>query len=167
MKKRVIAFGLLGFLILGLLVGIFIWYLNTDPLADNGLGTTTFKDGRQDEYVVQLSNEGYGKIDIRSVKINDNETPHLVQLGVTYDAPNIVQILPDEPAIEFMDINASSIFPKLTTEEFQAAIKKKEHTPMQYGIRIRHGEKIESVTIKYKYFGFTKTKKITSWFQNS
>lgn len=153
-------------IITGLLFSILHWYRITDPLANNGLNIK--EQENQSEYVLELSNEGYGKIDILSVKINGGDASDMVQLGVTYDSPQMVQILPDpDPSIEFMDIHASSIYPKLSIEEFHEAIKKKVHTPMQYGLRFRYNKKsIQSVTIKYKYLGFTKVKKITNWFND-
>lgn len=38
---------------------------------------------------------------------------------------------------------------------------------MQYGLRIRYEKQpIQSVTIRYKYLGFTKVKTITRWFND-
>lgn len=38
---------------------------------------------------------------------------------------------------------------------------------MQYGLRIRYEKQpIRSVTIRYKYLGFTKVKTITRWFND-
>jgi len=66
-----------------------------------------------------------------------------------------------------MELSASSIYPALSLGEIQAALEKKEHTPMQYGLRIRYEHQpIQNVTITYKYLGFTKTKSITKWFDS-
>ena len=144
------------------LVSATTWYQVTDPLTNNGL-----QQG-QKEYVFELSNVGYGKIDILSVMINGDDTPDMVQLGVTYDSGAMVQVLPNpNPAIKFTDIHASSIYPKLSLKEFRAALEKKVQTPMQYGLRIRYeNQLIHSVTIRYKYLGFKKVKTITKWFND-
>jgi hypothetical protein len=144
------------------------WYRITDPLTNDGLQEISYQGGGQKEYVIELSNEGYGKIDILSVKINGDDTPDTTQLGVSYDSAAMVQVLPNSgPAIKFMDVKASSIYPKLSLNEFHVALEKKVHTPMQYGLRIRYEKQpIESVTIEYKYIGFTKAKTITRWFND-
>jgi hypothetical protein len=63
----------------------------------------------------------------------------------------MVQVLSSpDPATQFMDLSASSIYPALSQEEFHAALEKKEHTPMQYGLRIRYeNQPIQNVTITY------------------
>lgn len=143
------------------LVSATTWYQVTDPLTNDGLQQVNY----QKEFVLELSNVGYGKIDILSVMINGDNTPDMVQLGVTYDSGAMVQVLPDpNPAIKFIDIHASSIYPKLSLKEFHAALEKKVQTPMQYGLRIRYEKQpIQSVTIRYKYLGFKKVKTITKW----
>jgi hypothetical protein len=102
------------------------------------------------------------KIDILNVKINGEDPLDPVQLGITYDSGQLVQILPNPvPEIKFMNLKAASIAPKLTQKEFYAALEKKVHTPTHYGLRIFNENKpIQSVTIHYKYLGLTKTKKI-------
>lgn len=161
-KKRIIK-GSCLILILGLFISSYIWYRTSEPLMIDGLSETKSPDGKHEEYVIELVNEGYGNIDILDVKINGEDASDLVQLGITYDSGQMVQILPDpHPEIKFMNINASAIFPKLTQKEFYAALEKKVHTPMQYGLRIFNKNKpINSVTIRYKYLGFIKTKKLT------
>jgi hypothetical protein len=168
LKLKNIIIGMCFFIITGLFISILTWYRITDPLANYGISDFNYQDGKQKEYVIELSNEGYGKIDILSVNINGDDKPDKVQLGVTYDSGHMVQVLSfPVPAIVFMDLKASSIFPELTEEEFNAAMEKKVHTPMEYGLRIRYEKKsIQSVTIKYKYLGFTKVKKITRWFND-
>ncbi|KRF13669.1 hypothetical protein [Paenibacillus sp. Soil787] len=153
-----------------ILIGMVVvtsWYRHTDPLIDDGLQEVSYQGGGQKEYVIQFRNEGYGKIDIISVKTN-GETPATVQLGVSYDSAALVQVLPDsDQAIKFMDIRAASIYPKLSVKEFHEALEKKVHTPIHYGLRIRYDKQpIERVTIRYKYLGFTKVKIITRWFND-
>jgi hypothetical protein len=100
------------------------------------------------------------------VEINGHEKPDKVQLGVTYDSGAMVQVGLSNPAIIFMDLKDSSIYPELSPEEFQTALVEKVHTPMHYGIRILYERStIKKVTIRYKYLGFTKVKNITKWFE--
>ncbi|WP_261304351.1 hypothetical protein [Paenibacillus andongensis] len=150
------------------LVSATTWYQITDPLTNEGLQQVNYQDVGQKEYVLELSNVGNGKIDILSVMINGDNTPDTVQLGVTYDSAAMVQVLSNpDPALKFTDIHASSIYPKLSLKEFHAALEKKVQTPMQYGLRFRYEKQpIQSVTIRYKYLGFTKVKTITRWFND-
>lgn len=163
-KKMVMGTSL--FIIVGLLISMTVWYQITEPLVNNGLQQVNNEDGQTHEYVLELSNEGYVKIDILSVKINGEDQSDLAQLGIAYDSGRMVQVLPThDPDLQFMDLKASSIYPALSQDEFKAALAKKEHTPMQYGLRLRYdNQSIQNVTIKYKYFGFTKEKNITKWF---
>jgi hypothetical protein len=66
LKKTVISVGL--FILIGLAISVTVWYRMTDPLVNNGLQRINNEDGQVEEYVVELSNEGYQKIDIMNVK---------------------------------------------------------------------------------------------------
>jgi len=133
-RKKTFIISMCVLTIIGL-VSASTWYQVTDPLTNNGLQQiNNFQYVGQKEYVLELSNVGYGKIDILSVMINGDDTPDMVQLGVTYDSGAMVQVLPDpHPAIKFTDIHTSSIYPELSLKEFHAALEKKIQTPMQYG----------------------------------
>jgi hypothetical protein len=149
LKKTVISVGL--FILIGLAISVTVWYRMTDPLVNNGLQRINNEDGQVEEYVVELSNEGYQKIDIMNVKVNGEDRSDVVQLGISYDSGHTVLVLSSpDPATQFMDLSASSIYPALSQEEFHAALEKKEHTPMQYGLRIRYeNQPIQNVTITY------------------
>ncbi|OME86284.1 hypothetical protein BK120_10030 [Paenibacillus sp. FSL A5-0031] len=165
-KRTVVSFSL--FILIALVLSVIIWYRITDPLVNNGLQRINNHDGKVEEYVVELSNEGFQKIDIKKVSVNGEDRSDDVQLGISYDSTHMVQVLPSlDPATQFMELSASSIYPALSRGEIQAALERKEHTPMQYGLRIRYEHQpIQNVTITYKYLGFTKTKSITNWFES-
>jgi hypothetical protein len=167
MNKRALIRWICGLLLISLFTGVVTWYRMTEPLVSNGLQTFIPGDTGHEEFIIALRNEGYGKIELLSVKVNDRETPDLIQLVIAYDSKQTVQILSEpEPAIEFMDIKASPIFPALSPEMAQTAIKKKAHTPIHYGLRVRADSKIKSVILKYKYLGLVKTQIITRWFND-
>jgi hypothetical protein len=166
-RRKIIEIGMCALLVLGLGIAVW-WYEASDPLISDGL--VTYRLPNEKGYVVGLSNKGYGKIDLLSVKVNGEDPPGPVWLGVAYDSLSEVQIPPEpDPNIRFMNIKDSSIYPKLTVEEIQEALKMKKNTPMRYGVRIVYDESqpINSVIIRYKYLGFTKAATITRWFENN
>lgn len=59
----------------------------------------------------------------------------------------------EDPNIKFIDnISEIKIKPALDEEEKKSLIKS-EKNPKDYGLRVYSKNKIEKVTIKYKYFG--------------
>lgn len=166
-RGKWIAIGLCVVFALGL-GGAVWWYVSSDPLVSDGL--SSYQIGQERGVVLQISNEGYGNIKLLSVEVNGQTPPTPVSLGIAYDTGQFVQVLPDpHPHIRFMDLQASPIYPKPSPEEMKEALNKQENTPIHYGIRIIYDEEqpIRSVTIRYKYLGFTKTAKITKWFEYS
>ncbi|NIK70602.1 hypothetical protein [Paenibacillus sp. BK720] len=164
----IIVYGCL-IIVIGIAAAAGIWYQQTEPLNTDGLSTFTPPDGKPPEYVVGLVNKGLRKIDIVSVTINGTSPSGPVQLGITYDSGQFVQVMPEPvPEIEFMGIHDSSIYPALSGHELTKAINKKAHTPILYGIRFSAEEgTVQSVTVKYKYLGFTKKLTVTRWFDNN
>ncbi|MCM3630616.1 hypothetical protein M3194_25115 [Paenibacillus glycanilyticus] len=164
---RVIVYAVL-ITIVGVAAAAGIWYRHTAPLVNDGVSTISTPEGELLEYVVDLQNQGFRKIDLVSVTIGGPPDPGPVQLGITYDSGQIVQVLPEPvPAIEYMGIHDSSIYPALSDAEFRKAVAMKTHTPIHYGIRFAANRgPIHSVTVKYKYLGFTKKLTITNWFDH-
>ncbi|HYK72260.1 MAG TPA: hypothetical protein VEV44_03865 [Pseudoneobacillus sp.] len=131
----------------------FIFVQLSNPLQIDGVSTTTYEEGKE-ELVFHIYNQGIKRIKIKEVAINSNKLPKEVSLGVSYDG-QLVKGGTDNPFIKFMRIDSEFIEPRLSQEEFKAAIKRRDMTPIHYGIRVEfYGEVIKKITIKYKYFGF-------------
>ncbi|WP_078548599.1 hypothetical protein [Litchfieldia alkalitelluris] len=146
--------------ILGILILSFVAFIQfSNPLKMDGIFTTTNENGKID-IVFEVSNEGFNRIKLREVTINNNKTPDSLELGISYDTGHLVQSGLDHPLIRFTEIDEKYIFPSLSPQESMKAIERKEMTPIHYGIKVEfHDELMESMTIKYYYFGFPVTKK--------
>lgn len=161
-----------AFIFLAIIV-VIMWYLQADPLIDNGLSEYTAPDGNMKAYTIELVNNGSSDIDIQSVTVNGGNIPDLVQLGITYNSGHLVQYWGEQtdPATKIMDLHEASIHPKLSPEEIQNVFANletsKTQTPIHYGVVVRYDkEPIQEVTIRYTYLRFTKEKRITKWFDS-
>lgn len=102
---------------------------------------------------IMLVNEGRHNIYIQEVLVNQ-KVPEKAQLVISYTGQMVAGGIDDEPLAKFLNINEEPIHPKLTPEEFRAAVLTKT-TPINYGIRIKNEEDIQVVRVKYRYMGFT------------
>lgn len=144
-----------------LLTGVvfFTFVQLSNPIRIDGVSTSTKEDGKK-EIVFQIYNKGLKRITIKEVTLNNGKQPKELALGISYDTGHLVQIGTDDPMIKFMKVDAAPIKPNLNNKEISEAIKRKENTPIYYGIKVEfHNEPIKSMTVKYKYFGFSVTKK--------
>ena len=157
MKKiRNVTFIVLVCLSLGFLGFIYL----SNPIVING--TSIYKDANgNDEIVFDVNNEGINKLRIKEVLINNQPNNQLIDLGISYDTLQIVQSNTDNELIKFYALDEKSVLPQKTSDEVAAALTQKEMTPLHYGIRVNNfKEPIESITIKYKYFGLSVSKEI-------
>lgn len=162
-RVRKIGMVLPGLLLL-LIVGLVIGYMSVDVLEDTGLGTFTDPEGRV-AYTIHLDNTGFANVTLLDAWVNDGEQPEVLQLGASFNSGHLVQAGVDDPAIVFMELGAMPIRPKLSPEALQEAIHNKDaQIPTLYGLHFAYQGKVESVTIKYKYLGVLKTKRISRWF---
>ena len=142
-----------------MIIGFLLFVFLSNPLVINGASTYTDGEGRQ-EIVFQFDNEGYRNITILDVTINSSQ-PSSVALGVSYDTGQHVQSGVDNPLILFMEVDAEAIRPRLNKEQIDDALRKKEMTPIHYGILVTNaGEWLEGMTITYSYFGVHVRKKV-------
>lgn len=152
-----------GLLLLAI-TGLAIGYMNVDVLEDTGVGTFIDPDGRV-AYTIHLDNTGFANVTLLDAWVNDGDQPEVLQLGASFNSGHLVQAGIDDPAIVFMDLGALPIRPKLSPEALQEAIRNKdEKIPTLYGLHVVYQGQVESVTIKYKYLGMVKTKRIVNWF---
>lgn len=156
-----------AFIVIGV-IGVSIWYNQTDPLMDDGLTTYTDPVDQHKVYTIMLINKSSTDIDIQSVTVNGKMKPDFVQLGITYNSDHMVQYVGEEtfPATKFMDLHTESIHPKLSDQKvrtiFENKAKSNQRTPIHYGIAVRFDQHpLKKVTIRYKYLGLTKEKHIT------
>jgi hypothetical protein len=145
-----------------MLTGTFVVFLGliyfSNPIVINGSSTYEDMNGNK-EIVFHLDNEGINKVLIKEVLINNQVGK--VDLGISYDTSHIVQSGTDNESIKFVDLGEEFVNPRLSSDQVIDAINKKENTPIQYGIRIKDfKEPIETITIKYKYFGLPISKEI-------
>ena len=147
-----------------------ICYLRSDPLISNGLSVFTDPNGNK-VYTIEIINRSSSDIKLQSVTVNGAATPDFVRLGIAFDTGRMVQYMGAEtdPNTKLMDLSAAVIQPRLSAGEMQSILagklNTKEPTPIHYGIVVRYDKApIREVTIRYRYLGFTKVKRITEWF---
>ena len=145
-----------------LLIGGFISFIYfSNPISINGI-FTNYKDQGLKEIVFNIENMGIKELTLKEVTINHNKTPKELALGISYDTLQVVQSGTDSQNIKFMDLNKENIYPKIPSEKVIEIINRNEMTPISYGIRVEfYEENIETLNVKYKYFGFPVTKKIS------
>ncbi|SFA87719.1 MULTISPECIES: hypothetical protein [unclassified Bacillus (in: firmicutes)] len=156
MKKKLSIISLI--LIFSVLV--FITFAKfSNPICIDGVSISIKEDGKND-VVFHIYNKGLKSVTIEEFTLNNKNHPKGLALGISYDTQQLVQSGTNNPLIKFMKIDSELIEPRLTNQEMKEAIKRKEMTPIHYGIRVEYDEEpIESMTIKYQYFGFAVTKK--------
>lgn len=116
------------------------------PLSITGI---TYDESNDRYRVLSIVNNGIGKITLKQIFINENESPVTAQLGISRSRHLVLGAdIENDPMITFYDIDKIKIEPYLLTE------KKAIVQPFHYGIIIRHDKPIKSVTVKYLYFGF-------------
>lgn len=108
---------------------------------------------------IALTNNGFAKIQLLKVQVNDRPSQADVQLVASYDSQLVAGGIDRSENAKFLDIHEMPILPHLSNEEMKRAMDTKDR-PINYGIRITSENRIENVEIKYRYFGITKTKKI-------
>lgn len=167
MQRKIVQTCLFVMAILGIFIVLWL-YSTVKPLENYGL--QTYQTPNEQGYVLELVNTGAFKIELLDVKVNGEKPPGPVYLGIAFDINTFVSVSSNQdPNMAFMNIRDYPINPSLTGIEIQEALKKKNHTPIHYGLKIvnNDNESVKSVTIRYKYLGLTKTTTITKWFENS
>ncbi|OCA84402.1 hypothetical protein A8F94_17020 [Bacillus sp. FJAT-27225] len=147
-----------------ILTGTIVLFLGfiylSNPIVLNGSSTYEDPNGSRD-IVFHLYNEGISKVSIKKVLINNQVDNKKVDLGISYDTPQIVQSGTRNEMIKFFELGDVFVNPRIQSNQVKDALNKKEMTPIHYGIRIKNfTEPIESITIKYKYLGLPITKEI-------
>ncbi len=149
MKKKVktIIFVAATLIIILLIASLFIYLKNNPPLQHS---MTVVSDNLQ-SVVIDLPNGGVGKIEITGVKVNNNQSPEKVKIQYLLSEEG-VKLLDNSNEINkanFYSLKEKSIPPD--TDIYQA----------KYGLNVVSDKRIETITVKYKYFGMNYKKKVS------
>lgn len=136
----------------------------SNPIEIEGYSWNTMTEGKT-VIVLQFHNKGRKDITLKDITFNQGKKPKELALGISYSGqlvqPATGDPRMDDPRTKFMNIDAAPIHPRLSPNEINEAIKRKDNTPIYYGIKVEfYQEPIKSMTIKYTYFGVLVTKKI-------
>ena len=146
-------------IIISLIGGFISFVYLSNPLVLDGSKTIHTKPNNTFDITYNIYNKGSRNIEFQEVYINGEASHETIDLGISFDTGHIVQAGTTNPNTLFFPLQEQSVKPKLSNEEIDEALKKKEMTPIDYAIRIKDFTgTIEIMTIKYNYFGFTVTK---------
>jgi hypothetical protein len=138
-----------------------VLYLKLNPpLTSEGYGWSVEKPGI---VTVELQNEGFHGVKLTEILVNGGEVPDKVELGVSRSNAVIGQFAVEDEieGISFHNIHEYDIEPKLSREEvIQLEELDIRSTIRHYGLALEHCKKIDSVSVKYTYFGFPFTREI-------
>lgn len=131
------------------MVGFSIYVFSQNPLVSDGY--SEYNLGRK-KVDISLMNKGNRNITIQEVQVN-GQSPQKAQLVISYTEHLVAGGIDFDPKAKFLEINEQPIHPELSPAKRQQALHS-SIIPIHYGIRIFNDEDIESVKIKYKYWGF-------------
>lgn len=148
MKKKVkIVILALILLIVLLLGGIYIYLKNNPPLEQS---MTAVTDNIQ-SVAIDLSNVGYGEIKIIDVKVNNNQFPEEVKIQYLKSEVGVELLNNSNEINEYNFYSLDEISIPKDTDIYQA----------EYGLNVVSKEPVETITIKYKYFGMNYEKTVS------
>jgi hypothetical protein len=143
------------------LLACLVLYLKLNPpLASAGFGWSAHDPGI---VTVELQNEGIHKLKLTEVMVNGGERPSKVELGVsrTNAVIGMFALEREIEGISFHDIHEYDIETMYSrVETIQLEEQGNRSTIRHYGLALEHCKKIDSVIVKYTYFGFPFTKVI-------
>lgn len=132
---------------------MYIWI--SDPLKANGWSNY---DNEQKRIYLSLINDGFIKMEIEKVTVNKGKQPEHLNLIMSYTGQIVSAGIEKNPQARTIGIDEGFIRPKLSENELRELINNNtKQLPLHYGVLIINKEDIESIRIKYKYFGISKT----------
>jgi hypothetical protein len=138
-----------------------VLYLKLNPpLTSEGYGWSKEKPGI---VTVELQNEGFHSVKLTKILVNGSEVPDIVELGVSRSNAviGLFAVKNEIEGISFHNIHEYDIEPKLSREEvIQLDELDVRSTIRHYGLALDHCKKIDSVSVKYTYFGFPFSREI-------
>jgi hypothetical protein len=137
------------------LLACLVLYLKMNPpLASEESGWSEHDPGI---VVVELQNEGFHKLKLTEVMVNGGDRPSKVELGIsrTNAVIGMFALEKEIEGISFHDIHEYDIETGYSREEaIQLEEQDNRSAIRHYGLALEHFQKIDSVTVKYTYFGF-------------
>ncbi|WP_100333407.1 hypothetical protein [Bacillus alkalisoli] len=155
------------FVVLTTIVLLSFVYFST-PIAIYGMAEN-YKDDDA-SIIYQIENNGKKELVIQELYINDEKKHTNVTLGISYDSIQYVQEGTNNSNIIFHTIDEKAVLPKINYKNVIEVIELKNMTPISYGIRIMdYQQPIDTISIKYKYYGIPITKKynVSNWNHDS
>ncbi|MBA2176045.1 hypothetical protein H0266_14200 [Halobacillus locisalis] len=150
MKKVILKNRLMKFaLMIAAVAFIFYGYISLNkPLDSKGY---SFHSEDSTIIVAEIENEGFAKLNLRSVTVNGNETPSEVRLGTSRSNgnPTIADWRNPAKGIQFDSIDAHTI--QTPPEEKYSGEMDRIR---QYAIGVEHHAPISTITVHYTYLGF-------------
>jgi hypothetical protein len=143
------------------LLACLVLYLKLNPpLVIDGNGWSRAQPGL---VTVDLQNEGFHGLKVKEVVVNEVERPCKVELGVSRSSALIgmYALRQEIEGISFHSLDEYEIEPKLSRED-AIELEKLDirSTIRHYGLVIDHCKKVDTITVKYTYFGFPYKKEI-------
>ncbi|NQD64661.1 hypothetical protein HP456_01820 [Bacillus haikouensis] len=141
------------------LLACLVLYLKLNPpLESEGFGWSEHDPGT---VTVELQNEGIHKLKLTEVMVNGGERPSRTELGVsrTNALIGMFALEKEIEGISFHDIHEYDIEMMYSrVEAIQLDEQDNRSAIRHYGLALEHCKKIDSVIVKYTYFGFPFTK---------
>ncbi|GAA0134915.1 hypothetical protein YSY43_17550 [Paenibacillus sp. YSY-4.3] len=155
-KQKIVKILASSFIILILSFYLYVWI--SDPLKADGWSNY---NNEQKRIYLSLVNNGSTKIKIEKVTVNNEKQPEQLNLVMSYTGQLVSAGIEDDTQARFVGIDEGFIHPKLSENELKELINHNEKgLPLHYGVLIINKEDIESISIKYKYLGISKTKNV-------
>ncbi|UVI32891.1 hypothetical protein [Paenibacillus spongiae] len=154
-NKRILAF--IGLFAIVVFVAGFSYVYLSDPLRVDGV---TNYDNERKKLLLSVVNEGKGSLHLKKVQVNGSAEPQQAELGMSYSMQLVLGGIEGSPQAAFVGLDEEPITPARKAKDVRDIIDSKMAKPIHYGIRIVNDTNMNDVTITYRYFGITKTKRI-------
>ncbi|AZK45141.1 hypothetical protein [Paenibacillus lentus] len=153
-KVKILSFSFIILLCITMLsFYMYIWI--SDPLKTDGWSNYNKEHKR---IYLSLINNGFIKMEIEKVTVNSGKQPEQLNLVMSYTGQIVSAGIEENPQARIIGIDEGFIHPKLSENELRDLINNNtQQLPLHYGVLIINKENIESIRIKYKYFGISKT----------
>lgn len=138
---------------LGLLLSaslLYLLFLRPTPIKAGGFTSLT----GENTIIFEVINEGFTKVELLDVRVNDRQKPAKAELGVSYSLHLVGgDDLDEDTHIEFVGIQVMPLQPELTADEKLAALDQGARIPLNYGVRLFNDTPITQIEVTYKYWG--------------
>lgn len=129
------------------MIVVILIFLNQNPLTVDGFSEY---DGKR-KLDISLINAGNHDIVISEVTVN-GRAPEKAQLVISYSGHLVGSGIDFENSVKFLEVNEEPISPTNSPQEINQTTQT-SNSPIHYGIRLLNDEDVETVKIKYRYWG--------------